>query len=213
MGIPFPPNGGPGQAPASELSEPAIPVVRLGKSERPPPRMLSNLLGLIKRDPPDILHSYLPSANIATGLVKRVDPDLPVVWGLRMTDGDGRRYHSMHRLMSWLEHRLLWRPDLMIANAPSVRRAAVAGGLPGDRIEVMPNGFDTDKFRPDPEERKRVRLAAPRTWPHVACSSNKNGAEGGDRTHTELALLRILSSRLSIIRIDVFPFSSSLSET
>ena len=29
--------------------------------------------------------------------------------------------------------------------------------------------------------------------PHVACSSNKNGAEGGDRTHTEIALHRILS--------------------
>ena len=37
-------------------------------------------------------------------------------------------------------------------------------------------------------------------------------AEGGNRTLTEIALLRIFSSRLSIIEIDVFPFSSSHSE-
>jgi glycosyltransferase involved in cell wall biosynthesis len=118
------------------------------------------LRALIDREQPDILHSYLPSANVVAGLAKGFYPRLPVVWGLRLTEGDSRPYSALHRVIYFLERNLPWNADLMIANAPSVREAAIAAGLPADRIEVIPNGFDADVFRLDREGRKRMRA----TW-------------------------------------------------
>ena len=55
------------------------------------------------------------------------------------------------------------------------------------------------------DDERSVLVPLPTNW--------KEGAEGGDRTHTELARLRTISSPPAIFRIDVFPFSSSQSKT
>jgi glycosyltransferase involved in cell wall biosynthesis len=51
----------------------------------------------------------------------------------------------MHRLQDLL----VWRADVIIANAASARSDANARGIPDDRIAVIRNGIDTDVFRPD----------------------------------------------------------------
>ena len=150
----------PGGAFRAVLLSLGIPTICLGDRERPSPRLLTRLRALIDREQPDILHSYLPSANVVAGLAKGFYPRLPVVWGLRLTEGDSRPYSALHRVIYFLERNLPWNADLMIANAPSVREAAIAAGLPADRIEVIPNGFDADVFRLDREGRKRMRA----TW-------------------------------------------------
>jgi glycosyltransferase involved in cell wall biosynthesis len=150
----------PGGAFRAALFTQGIPAICLGDGERPSPRLLTRLLAVLDREQPDILHSYLPSANVLAALAKGLRPHLPVVWGLRVTEGDTRSYGALHRITYWLERNLPWTADLMIANAPSVRDAAIAAGLPASRIEVVPNGFDTDGFRLDQEGRKRMRL----TW-------------------------------------------------
>ena len=137
----------------------AVRLEQLGRSNSPSARTLSALLRLVERERPDVLHSYLPSANIAAALVKRVRPETQVVWGLRMTEGEPGPYHLLHRFVFWLERRLPWKPDLSIANAPSVRRAGIAAGLPAERVAVIPNGFDSHEFRRDPGERERTREA------------------------------------------------------
>jgi glycosyltransferase involved in cell wall biosynthesis len=144
----------------TDLTSLGVPTICLGDRERPSPRLLTRLLALIERERPDILHSYLPSANVLAALVKGRYPRLPIVWGLRITEGDSRPYAALHRVIYFLERNLPWTADLMIANAPSVREAAIAAGLPADRIKVVPNGFDADAFRVDGEDRKRMRA----TW-------------------------------------------------
>jgi len=150
----------PGGAFREELLSLGITTICLGNRERPSPRLLTRLRALIEREQPDVLHSYLPSANVLAGLAKGFYPRLPVVWGLRVTEGERRPYGALHRVIYFLERSLPWTADLMIANAPSVREAAIAAGLPADRIKVVPNGFDADVFRVDREGRKRMRA----TW-------------------------------------------------
>ena len=150
----------PGGAFRANLLSLGIPTICIGDRERPSPRLLTRLLALIEREQPEILHSYLPSANVLAALAKGFYPRLPVVWGLRVTEGDSRPYSALHRVIYFLERNLPWSADLMIANAPSVREAAITAGLPADRIEVVPNGFDADGFRVDREGRKRMRA----TW-------------------------------------------------
>lgn len=50
-----------------------------------------------------------------------------------------------YRSETWLGARA----DLIIANALAVRAAAIARGIPEERIIVVPNGFDTEAMRPD----------------------------------------------------------------
>jgi len=150
----------PGGAFRADLLAQGIPAVCLGDGEHPSPRLLTRLLALLKRERPDILHSYLPSANVLAALAKGLHPETAVVWGLRLTEADRRRYAALHRITYWLERKLQWTADLMIANAPSVREAAIAAGVPASRIAVVPNGFDADGFRPDADGRKRMR----ETW-------------------------------------------------
>jgi glycosyltransferase involved in cell wall biosynthesis len=137
-----------------------IPVTFLGDGQQPSPRLLTQLLSVLKREQPDILHSYLPSANVLAALAKGFRRDLAVVWGLRLTGSDGTHYNTLHRVTYWLERNLPWSADLMIANAPSVRDAAIAAGLPASRIRVVSNGFNADDFWKDREGRKRMR----RSW-------------------------------------------------
>ena len=143
----------------ADLLARGIPVTCLGTGERPSPRLLTRLLALLDRERPDIVHSFLPSANVLAALAKTVRAETPVVWGLRLTGGDGRRYGGLHRFTNWCERHWPSSVDLMIANAPSVREAAIAAGLRASRIVVVPNGFDADAFRPDPVGRKRIREA------------------------------------------------------
>jgi glycosyltransferase involved in cell wall biosynthesis len=147
----------PGGAFQADLCAAGVPVIRLGQRERPSLRLLTRLVSLLDRERPDVVHSYLPSANVLTALAKGFRPGTSVVWGLRLTEGDSRPYTTRHRITYWLEGRLPWSGDLMIANSPSVRQAAIARGLPASRIRVIPNGFDADCFQPDAEGRKRVR--------------------------------------------------------
>ena len=71
------------------------------------------------------------------------------------------------------------------------------------KVEVHDQPWAREVQLADPDG-NRLRIGERRN----SCNGRKS-AEGGDRTHTELALHRILRASLSIIRIDVFPFSSS----
>ena len=48
-------------------------------------------------------------------------------------------------------------PDLVISNSRSGLDHARSHGFPEDRSIVIPNGIDTDQFRPEPEARRRLR--------------------------------------------------------
>jgi glycosyltransferase involved in cell wall biosynthesis len=47
--------------------------------------------------------------------------------------------------------------DAVIANSHAARREAVARGVDGSKIAVIPNGIDCDRFRPDPAGGERLR--------------------------------------------------------
>jgi glycosyltransferase involved in cell wall biosynthesis len=50
-----------------------------------------------------------------------------------------------------------WLPERIICCAESARQIHVGWGYAAERMEVIPNGFDTELFRPDPAARAQVR--------------------------------------------------------
>jgi glycosyltransferase involved in cell wall biosynthesis len=74
-------------------------------------------------------------------------------WNLRASNMDRGRYGWLLRLTAFLSR---W-PDLVIANSQAGADYHIGLGYRPRRLEVIANGIDTDKFRPDPEARKAVR--------------------------------------------------------
>ncbi len=142
----------------SELREANIPLYDLGKRHRwDITRFFQSLRKIVKRERPDIFYGYLGSANIIIALLKPLFPSIHTVWGIRASNMDLSRYDWFVRLEYGLANRFSALSDLIIVNSFSGLEYAVSRGLPRDRMIVIHNGIDTERFRPDPETKKLLR--------------------------------------------------------
>lgn len=148
-------SGGPLEA---ELREQGVPVRLIGKEGRwDVARFLRRLLRAIQDERPDILHSYLDVPNVLAALLRPTLPGVKIVWGVRASNMDLSRYDRFSRVMFHLTRRLSRIPDLIITNSRAGAEYHRARGFPRERVVVVPNGIDTDRFRPDAAARASVR--------------------------------------------------------
>jgi glycosyltransferase involved in cell wall biosynthesis len=106
---------------------------------------------------PDILHSYLPGANVLAALIKPWLPKTRIVWGIRASNVYLGFYHWSATALFKLECLLSRFADIIIANSRAGRNHCVANGFLSQKVCVVPNGIDIKRFSPDPPARKRVR--------------------------------------------------------
>lgn len=141
-----------------ELAKAGVRIVFLEKKSRwDVLSFLVRLVRVLRQERPAVLHSYLGVANILASLLKPLLRGTRIVWGVRASNMDLSRYDWLSRLAYVLECRLARFADRIIANSHAGKRYALANGFPEDRVAVIPNGIDTDCFRPDPVGRRRVR--------------------------------------------------------
>ena len=115
------------------------------------------LLKTLRAARPDILHGYLATANLFAVLARPFLPRTRTVLGIRASNMALDRYDWLMRLIGRLEALFASPADLVIANSEAGRDYAVARGFPGDKMAVVPNGIDSQFFRPDPTVRAGVR--------------------------------------------------------
>jgi glycosyltransferase involved in cell wall biosynthesis len=105
---------------------------------------------------PRVVHGYMPGANELGLLLGRL-LGARVIWGVRASGLDLRRYDGA----TWLLYRtgcwLASRADALIANSEAGRRFYVDRGYPTSRFLVIPNGIDTELYRFSDSERRRLR--------------------------------------------------------
>jgi glycosyltransferase involved in cell wall biosynthesis len=118
------------------------------------------LLRLIYRERPDIVHGYHIVPDILTLLLRWFSPSIKAVLGVRSADLDLSRYDWTGRFCYRLECLLAQRTDLVIANSQAGRAFAVKNGFPAEKLQVIPNGIDTDTFQPD----RQAGLVIRRGW-------------------------------------------------
>jgi len=141
-----------------QIEAAGVPLLTLGMTGFfAAPRSLATLRKAIKEQRPDIVQTWLYHADLLGLLAARLAGDASVVWNIRCSDlmpGD------VPRSTRWLTHllaRLSSRPDAVLFNSTAGREAHRYIGYRTRRIEVIPNGFDLDERRPDPEKRKDFR--------------------------------------------------------
>jgi glycosyltransferase involved in cell wall biosynthesis len=114
-------------------------------------RGLDRLVEVLRREQPDILHSYRDKANFWARLASP-RARVPIV----ITACRSRAMHVVHLATEqWLSER----SDRVIANSEGVRRELVGlAGVPSEKVQVLHNFIDVEKFHlPSAEERNAAR--------------------------------------------------------
>lgn len=126
-----------------------VPVFTLGlRPGRPNPFALWRLVRLLRRLRPDVIQTWLYHADLA-GLVAGTLARAPkIVWNIRCTDLDPRDHSwSLSVVSRLLALGSRW-PAAIVCNSVEGRRAHVHRGYAPRVWEIIPNGVDTDLFRP-----------------------------------------------------------------
>jgi glycosyltransferase involved in cell wall biosynthesis len=120
---------------------------------------LMRLVRFVRDERPDAIHSYLTVPNAFTALIKPFIGKTKLVWGVRASNMELQNYGLPDVIASRAEALLSGRADLIITNSRAGLEHAAGKGFPQDRMRIVNNGIDTERFRPDPDARKRVRNA------------------------------------------------------
>lgn len=141
-----------------DLHENGIPVFDLRKSGRwdvlP---FFMRAVRVVRKLRPEVIYGFLGTPNILTAFLKPIIPRAKVVWGVRASNVDLDRYDWLSRLSYRIECRLSRFADLIICNSRAGLEYATAHGFPKGRMTVIPNGIDTERFKPDSAARARIR--------------------------------------------------------
>jgi glycosyltransferase involved in cell wall biosynthesis len=98
---------------------------------------------------PDILHGYLNESNISCMFVKPFFPSIQIIWGIRASNMTVNRADLLELVLSKLEVFLSSFTDLIIVNSHCGRDYCLSQGYAADKMVVISNGIDTEKFQPD----------------------------------------------------------------
>ena len=151
----------PGGAYRSSFESAGIPVHDLGMAKGvPSPLALLRLARLIHRYRPRVLHAWMYHAQLLATLALGISGrwrDTRLVWGVRCSNMDfacyGRSLRWVVRSCGWLSS---W-PDAVLFNSEASIAAHHELGFRPRRSELLDNGIDTERFRPNPSLRSQVR--------------------------------------------------------
>jgi glycosyltransferase involved in cell wall biosynthesis len=145
----------------ADLDRAGVPILHLNKGGRWDTfGFLLRLRRAIGATRPDVVYSFVGSANIFAAFGRPLASPAKLVWSIRASDMDLAHYDLGHRFAYALERRLSRTANLIISNSHAGREFAAANGFPATRVAVVPNGIDTNYFRPDPSLRAAQRM----TW-------------------------------------------------
>ncbi len=143
-----------------ELAEAGIRVLTLGKAGRwDVLGCLRRLVGWVRTERPDVLHGYLAEPNLFALAVKPFCPSVGIVWGARGSVLDFSRYEWVDRLSFALNCQLSRFADAVIVNSQMGLRFHLEHGYPAGKTVCVPNGIDTERFRPQREKGWGLRAA------------------------------------------------------
>ncbi|MEA2596597.1 MAG: hypothetical protein QOF01_3066 [Thermomicrobiales bacterium] len=141
------------------IAELGIPVEMLNSRRRvPDPSIVLNVARSMRRFRPDVVQTWMYHSDLIGGLAARAAGNPPVAWCLQQGDLsphlNKRSTLLTARACALLSSRL---PAAIVCCAESTRHLHVEFGYHPAKMLVIPNGFDLDRFRPDPDARLAIR--------------------------------------------------------
>ncbi|HEU4680796.1 MAG TPA: glycosyltransferase [Gemmatimonadales bacterium] len=135
-----------------QASQLGIPTSSLGMPRGiPDPRGVMRLIHMVRSWRPQILHSHMVHANLMARVVRPLAPVPVLVSTIHSIQQGGRARLLAYRLTDRLAD------CTTIVSEAAADRYVAAGAVSGRRLRVIPNGVDTDRFRPLPGARAGLR--------------------------------------------------------
>ncbi len=116
-----------------------------------------NLIKIIYTVKPKVVYGFLYEPNIISAFLIFMFPSIHVIFGIRNANMDLSKYDYFSRLSKKLESLSAHFADLIIANSEAGKEECLLRGFPKNKLVVIHNGIDTDRFHPDPGKRKQFR--------------------------------------------------------
>ena len=110
---------------------------------------LLKLCGLVRRERPAIIQSWMYHAGLLGILVGKLMGIRSVFWNIRCAEMETAHYPTLTRLVIQLLRHMSRLPQLAIVNSEAGRLAHIRKGFSPEIFRVIPNGFELDRFRPD----------------------------------------------------------------
>ncbi|MFI6543606.1 glycosyltransferase [Streptomyces prunicolor] len=142
---------------AAGLTADGVRVHHLGMTGNRDLAALPRLVRIIRTGRYDLVHTHLYRACVYGRLAARIAGVKAVVateHSLGDSQMEGRSLSTGVRALYLASERL---GRSTVAVSPTVAERLERWGVPGPRIEVVPNGIDLDRFRFDPAQRLRTR--------------------------------------------------------
>jgi glycosyltransferase involved in cell wall biosynthesis len=125
----------------------------------PSPKAFLSLVRRVKELKPDVVHTWLYHSDLLGGAAARLAGAPAIIWGLRHSDlslaSNKLSTLAVVRACALLSHRI---PDRILSCSLAACKVHAAVGYAADKMTVIPNGFDLEKFQPSIEAREAVRL-------------------------------------------------------
>ncbi|HUO84038.1 MAG TPA: glycosyltransferase [Thermoanaerobaculia bacterium] len=118
---------------------------------------VARIIRALRELEPDVVHSYMPGANLICAMLKPLVRNVALVWGVRSSDVDLKEFEWLTRLVYRVEPMVSAIPDRIIINSRAGLEHAIAQGYPAERISVIPNGVDVRRFQRNPGGRRLLR--------------------------------------------------------
>ena len=136
-----------------------IPVEAMGMNRHAPsPFAVAALARRLRETKTDLVHTWLYHADLLGSIAARLAGVRTIAWCIRNNNLDRDKSKLATRLVARLNAIVSrWLPAGILCCADAARDVHVALGYAGDKMEVIPNGFDLSRFRPDTEARHSVR--------------------------------------------------------
>ncbi len=143
---------------ADRITDLGVPVESLNmRRGSPSPAGLIRLYGLLRRERPDVLQTWLYHADLLGFFAGKLARVPVLAWNIRCSTTDDRYFTGLPgqvvRLLAWLSAK----PDAVIVNSDAGRMVHKNLGYKPHRWDVIPNGFDLVRFRPDAAARTEIR--------------------------------------------------------
>ena len=135
-----------------------IPVRALGMRRGPTDILkVLKLAGWLRASQPDIVQTWMYHADLLGGFAARLAVGSKIIWNIRHSTFDpdmGMSTRLIRRASAWLSSLI---PTTIVACAQSAAQYHTELGYARNKMLVIPNGVDTDRFRPDAQANRDVR--------------------------------------------------------
>lgn len=142
----------------TELRDEGITVYTLGmKSMLSLSKTFVRLRSLLKKIEPDVVQTWMYHADLLGGLAAKSIGVRNIIWGIRNSEIDsnsGLIKKSIRKSCAKLSHSI---PSTIVCVAHKAKEVHVRVGYDQKKMQVIPNGFDLDKFTPNKSKRLAMR--------------------------------------------------------